>query len=75
MKVAQHLRPNDAESVHLSRSHSRFKEDNEVPERFRAKLKDYHKSGFDRGHLAPAADMNALQSSLDQSFFRNYDVT
>jgi endonuclease G len=31
--------------------------------------KDYYKSGYDRGHLAPAADMMHSELSLSESFF------
>lgn len=34
-----------------------------------AALRDYKKSGFDRGHLAPAADMAFSRQSMDESFF------
>lgn len=34
-----------------------------------ATLSDYKKSGFDRGHLAPAADFTWSEKALDQTFF------
>jgi len=39
-----------------------------VPEKFRAKLKDYFRSGYDRGHQAPAADAKWSQASMDETF-------
>ncbi len=35
---------------------------------FRATFKDYKKSGFDRGHLAPAADHKDSQEAMKETF-------
>jgi len=40
-----------------------------VPEKFRAKLKDYYRSGYDRGHMAPAADAKFSQQAMNETFF------
>ncbi|MFT7234223.1 MAG: endonuclease G [Cyclobacteriaceae bacterium] len=34
-----------------------------------AQIKDYKGTGYDRGHLAPAADMNETSTSMSESFF------
>jgi endonuclease G len=34
-----------------------------------AEIHDYRKSGYDRGHLAPAGDMKSSKKSMSESFF------
>ncbi|WVR07501.1 hypothetical protein IAU60_004543 [Kwoniella sp. DSM 27419] len=51
------------------RSKSVFMEDVGVPEQFRAKLQDYFKSGYDRGHMVPAADAKISQQAMDETFY------
>ncbi|WP_187648745.1 DNA/RNA non-specific endonuclease [Nitrosophilus labii] len=43
------------DSKNLSRKHLRFKPDYQLPTKCRSYSKDYSKTGFDRGHLAPNA--------------------
>ncbi|KAI8987825.1 hypothetical protein BDF20DRAFT_904734 [Mycotypha africana] len=53
----------------VDRSKSTFKEDEHIPAKFRAKLSDYFRSGFDRGHMVPAADVKNSQVSMDETFY------
>ena len=50
------------------RDNSDFAEDESVPELVRVIDDDYLGSGFDRGHMAPAADMKRSQKVMDESF-------
>ncbi|MFB2862219.1 DNA/RNA non-specific endonuclease [Aeromonas sp. MdU4] len=45
-----------------------FAEDKEIPAAYRATLSDYYKSGYTRGHQAPAADMRTSAKSMKESF-------
>ena len=55
------------------RHHSHFREDKQIPPEFRSKLADYAGSDFDRGHMAPAADIHGKQSMINESFLRKPD--
>lgn len=46
-----------------------FKEDPLVPYIFRSLLQDYKYSGYDRGHLAAAANHKCTQETLQDTFF------
>ncbi|KAG1749113.1 uncharacterized protein EDB91DRAFT_834654 [Suillus paluster] len=50
------------------RSKSTFTEDESLPSMFRAKLQDYFRSGYDRGHMVPAADAKVSQEAMDETF-------
>jgi endonuclease G len=68
--VAEHLTPESIKRKEgVDRENSSFKEDGDVPAMFRAKLIDYFKSGFDRGHMVPAADVKMSQDAMDETFF------
>ncbi|KAJ8519877.1 hypothetical protein ONZ45_g3236 [Pleurotus djamor] len=50
------------------RQKSTFCEDPSLPEKFRSKLSDYFKSGYDRGHMVPAADAKFSQEAMNETF-------
>ncbi|KAI4088645.1 MAG: hypothetical protein L6R37_008168 [Teloschistes peruensis] len=66
--VAEHITPESLSANNADRRHSVFVEDESIPEKFRAKLHDYFRSGYDRGHQVPAADAKWSQDALDQTF-------
>jgi endonuclease G len=67
--VAEHITAASLASPDGDRKHSIFLEDPAVPEKFRGKLKDYFRSGYDRGHQVPAADAKWSQSAMNDTFF------
>lgn len=46
-----------------------FKADPDLPEGKRSELSDYKGSGFDRGHMAPAADMKWDRQAMYECFY------
>jgi len=45
-----------------------FREDTNIPEKYRSTLKDYSASGYDRGHMAPAGDFAYDANVMSESF-------
>ncbi|CUA74159.1 hypothetical protein RSOLAG22IIIB_05450 [Rhizoctonia solani] len=66
--TAEHLTLASLGTKSGDRSHSEFKEDDGIPVPFRARLRDYYRSGYDRGHMVPAADAKASQEAMDETF-------
>jgi endonuclease G len=66
--VAEHMTPASLATKSGDRKHSVFYEDPSIPAPFRAKLKDYYRSGYDRGHQVPAADAKWSQEAMDATF-------
>jgi endonuclease G len=67
--VAEHITPASLQIGGGDRKNSNFAEDPSIPEKFRGKLKDYFRSGYDRGHQVPAADAKWSQAAMDDTFF------
>ena len=67
--VVEHITPASLAQRDADRKHSAFIEDEAVPDKFRAKLKDYFRSGYDRGHQVPAADCKWSQAAMDETFY------
>lgn len=65
--VAEVLRADSLRNSHEPRTEN-FRENPNLPFPAQGKLKDYRSSGYDRGHMAPAADMNN-EESMSASFF------
>ncbi|KAI5840068.1 mitochondrial nuclease [Morchella snyderi] len=67
--VAEHITPESLATRDGDRGNSKFLEDEAIPSKFRALLKDYYRSGYDRGHQAPAADAKFSQTAMDETFY------
>jgi len=65
--VLEHLNKEKL-SGEADRGDSMFHEDDGVDAQFRAKLSDYRNSGYDRGHMAPAANHKGSQKEMDETF-------
>ena len=66
--VAEHITPESLRMNDADRKKSTFFEDTTIPAMFRAKLSDYFRSGYDRGHQVPAADAKWSQDAMDGTF-------
>lgn len=66
--VAEHLTPEKLAQKNGNRGKSIFFEDDSIPVKFRARLSDYARSGYDRGHQVPAADCKFTQQAMDETF-------
>ncbi|KAH6897212.1 hypothetical protein B0T10DRAFT_476318 [Thelonectria olida] len=67
--VVEHITPASLAQRDGDRKHSNFAEDEAVPQKFRGLLKDYFRSGYDRGHQVPAADCKWSQQAMDDTFY------
>lgn len=67
--VIEHITPESLARRDGDRKHSVFLEDDSVPVKFRGLLKDYFRSGYDRGHQVPAADCKWSQTAMNETFY------
>lgn len=67
--VIEHITPASLAMREGDRKHSTFAEDGDIPAKFRGMLKDYYRSGFDRGHQVPAADAKWSQEAMNETFY------
>lgn len=64
---AEHITPASLKRAKAVKRVDRFYEEARVPQAYRATLKDYKGSGYDRGHLAAAAQRSTVEG-MAQSF-------
>ena len=67
--VVEHITPASLAMRDGDRKNSTFLEDTSIPAKFRGLLKDYFRSGYDRGHQVPAADAKWNQKAMDETFY------
>ncbi len=66
--VIEHLTAEKAKSNEVQRDNN-FKADPDLKKGTRAELSDYKNSGYDRGHMAPSADMKWNRDAMIQCFY------
>ncbi|XP_071803364.1 nuclease EXOG, mitochondrial-like [Asterias amurensis] len=66
--VAEHLTQNELKGP-ANRKHSNFKMDPNINSMFSSHNSDYLRSGWSRGHMAPAGDNKHSQAAMDESFY------
>lgn len=66
--TAEHLTKERLAVNNANRKKSRFAEDIDIPDLFRAKEEYYRESGYDRGHMVPAADVKTSQPAMNETF-------
>jgi endonuclease G len=64
---AEHLTAKRIEAAKGLKRHNTFHAEEQLPPRDRAKLADYVRSGYDRGHMSPSGDM-PTENAQHESF-------
>lgn len=67
--VVEHITKESLQVKEADRKKSVFKEDESIPFKFRGRLRDFFRSGYDRGHQAPAADAKYDQTAMNETFY------
>lgn len=67
--VCEHATPEEVRTDPGVKRRDKFAPDPQLQGKPRAELADYKRSGFDRGHQAPAGDQNSSQQLKDDTFF------
>lgn len=62
---AEHLTAGRVADACVMNCHDKFHTDPNLAQGFRSELSDYSHSGYDRGHMAPSADMPDQQSQAE----------
>ena len=68
---AEHLTRGRIQQAHEQVRRNAFHAEGRLPLSERAELKDYARSGFDRGHMTPSGDMPDAQSQYDSFTLAN----
>lgn len=66
--VAENLTRQNLDDKNAVRQND-FRPDPTINPRYSASLKDYARSGFDRGHMAPAEDFRKFPDQMSESFY------
>ncbi|XP_048031085.1 nuclease EXOG, mitochondrial-like [Megalobrama amblycephala] len=66
--VAEHLSGQRLQGQ-ADRKHCKFKPDPKIPELFTARNEDYLRSGWSRGHMAPAGDNKISEQAMAETFY------
>lgn len=68
---AEHLTRDRIETANTLERVDNFHEEARLPNSAKSQLSDYQKTGFDRGHLSPNADMATLEQQYDSFSLAN----